>query len=177
MPHQDPKSPNLPFSRREFMRRSLWFTAAAAAGTAYTACTSRPDTVPDDMFLSPGAFLTLAAAAEALAPSDEGFALGAADLGTAQTVDELLRTEDPAIQDQFHGALWVLEWLPVAWYGRRFTRLSLKRRRAVFARLNGSRVATLRQVAQGVFVFVTLAFYSSEAVWPSIGYDGPWVEA
>jgi hypothetical protein len=163
-----------PITRREFMRRSVLLGAAALTAKSVAACSRPPDQVSDDTFLRGGAFLTLAAAAEALAPAENGFP-GALDVDAAAKVDALLRDEDPFVQEQFQGALLVLEWIPLAWFGRRFSRLSIDRRVVVFQRLNASRLAPLRQVAQGVFTFVMLGFYSSEAVWTSIGYDGPWV--
>ena len=157
-------------TRREFMRRSLLLTGLALGGGAVAACTGRST----DPFSSSAA-QTLESLADAAIPRGGGFEAGARDVDVVGRVEGVLAHSDPGVGTQFRGALTLVEWLPLVWFGRRFSSLSPEQRIQVLQRLSESSLAPLRQAAQGLHSAVLYAFYSSDIAWESIGYDGPWV--
>ncbi len=66
-----------------------------------------------------------------------------------------------------------LEWLPGP--GRRLSRMPLRARRAFLRRLLRSPVRIVRALLRGLASLVFFSYYTREATWPAIGYDGPWL--
>lgn len=161
------------FSRRELFRRSLALSGIAVAGGTVAACfgaAERPGRL-----LGAGEFKVLEAMAAAMLPHTAGFALGAADLDVAAKVEALVAADHEDVIQEFKGALFVVEWLPLFSRGSRFSALPPEERLGVLEALQASRVGVLRQVAQGLGRAVNFVFYNEPAVWPHIGYDGPLV--
>ncbi len=125
--------------------------------------------------MTPSAFRTLEAAAEAVVPTGGPYPLGAREVEAAKRIDAMMATEDPVAVEQLEGALTALEWITVFRYGRRYASLPLDKRIAALEELLESRFALLRRVGGGVTKLVLFATYNADAMWPHLGYDGPWV--
>jgi hypothetical protein len=41
--------------------------------------------------------------------------------------------------------------------------------------MSQSRIAVRRSAFAGIKLLVVFMYYTAEAAWPGIGYDGPWV--
>jgi hypothetical protein len=113
---------------------------------------------------------------DALAPGGEGWPGGVA-LGLHQRVDEQVWAADTDMARDLRAALQLLEHVPplLGHYGR-FSSLSREARVDVFERLLDSHRDVLAQVAVGLKQLVQMLYYAEDAVWPHIGYDGPWIQ-
>ncbi len=89
-------------------------------------------------------------------------------------LDEEMHFVPQDISDNFKLALDFLEYLPMA-YGQfsRLSRMSLPARTEFIAPLQGSSIAAVRLAVSGCRMLVFICYYSQDASWESIGYDGP----
>ncbi len=166
-------------SRRGFLVRSAWLTAALGAGTLacgqggadYAALLPEGE-APSQLPLRE--YVVLRSVADRLVPA-AGSQPGALALGVPARIDRELSFHGPKLREDLTAALRLVEWWPLAAQGSRFTRLGAAAQDGVLEAMARSRLAARRTAFQGL-KFVTVFFtYTQEPTWPAIGYDGPWV--
>jgi len=79
-------------------------------------------------------------------------------------------TRSPRIQQQIVTFLRLVQALPVARYGRRFTSLDPRQRAAFLGSLERSRLLLLRRGFWGVRSLIFMGYYTRDDVAASIGY-------
>lgn len=167
----------LGFDRRRFLRGTAGLGAvAAAAALTGTACTRRtaPAGPPLKSF-SARQSAVLAALVEAALPGG-GSLPGGLQLGVLESIDRALLPETPALRSRLGDALLYLEWAPQ--FSRSFatfTALAPAERLRCFGRLGTSWWTASRTVHQALKGLITFHYADMPAVWPAMGYDGPWV--
>jgi len=89
-------------------------------------------------------------------------------------LDEEMHFVQQNISDDFKLALDFLEYLPMA-YGEfsRLSRMSFAQRTAFITAIQGSSIEAVRVAVSGCRMLVFVCYYSQDASWASIGYDGP----
>ncbi len=167
-----------PISRRGFLVRSGGFGIALALGgcvgeddAGYRALLA-PDEAP--VALPVREYAVLRAAARRIVP--EGPQNPSTDaLRVAERVDRELDFHSERLRRDVRDALRLIEWEPLLTHFTRFTRLDAEDQDAVLRSMSQSRIAVRRSAFAGIKLLVVFMYYTSEAAWPSIGYDGPWV--
>ena len=86
------------------------------------------------------------------------------------TVERALAARPGAVQKQIASFLHVIEYLPVARYGARFSRLNPHRGTAVLRWLEHSKVLLIRRGVWGLRTLVMMGYYTQPAVQQAIGY-------
>lgn len=85
-------------------------------------------------------------------------------------VEGAIATRSPDMQRQLVTFLRVIEYLPLARYGSRFSRLSSAKRVAVLLGLQESPIAILRRGMWGLRTLVFMGYYTRADVATAIGY-------
>lgn len=172
--------PDLALTRRVLLRRSLQIAGAAAAAPAFVAACVRGDGTGDDAaaVFDASARRTLASVADAFVPRGGAFPLGAIDVDLAGRIERYVATSAPDLEGALRGALLVVEWASPLLAGRfaRFSSLDLDARTSCLEALLHSRLALARDAFVGLKQLVTFQFYAVDEVFPSVGYEGPWVQ-
>jgi hypothetical protein len=168
-------------SRRVFLRRSLHAAGALALVPGLSVGCAPADVAraPADLrVLDPGEWALLEVVADTLIPSGGAFELGARDVDLARRIDAHLADESAEVQRGLASALRLVEWGSPLVSGRaaRFSRLGPEERAACIDALCHSRIGLLRDVQAGLKQLCFFLFYAIDAVWPALGYDGPWVD-
>ncbi|MBX3128075.1 MAG: gluconate 2-dehydrogenase subunit 3 family protein [Polyangiaceae bacterium] len=113
---------------------------------------------------------------DALIDGGEGLPT-ADDAGVVQRIDEQLWGADVHTQSDLRAALQVVEHAPILFGAPgRFTSLSRRRRVEVLRAMLASKRDVFVQVATALKQLTMLCYYSAEASWGAIGYDGPWIK-
>jgi hypothetical protein len=108
---------------------------------------------------------------DAFIAHEDGRLLDPRAVGAFEEFDRLMERLPPEDRRALRAMLALIEWLPL----RRFSRLSLARRRRFLDRLARGPVRLLRSGVAALKSLVMLAYWTREATWPAIGYDGPWL--
>jgi len=87
-----------------------------------------------------------------------------------QVVEILLRDRSVSLQRQLRLFLRLIEWLPVARYGRPFTRLDSAGRARVLASLQNTRLKKIRVGFWGLRTIVLAGYYGRPDAARTIGY-------
>ncbi|HLY16032.1 MAG TPA: gluconate 2-dehydrogenase subunit 3 family protein [Bryobacteraceae bacterium] len=87
-----------------------------------------------------------------------------------QVVAALLRDRPESLKRQLRIFLRAIQWLPVARYGRPFTRLSPAHRTRVLAHLQNHRIQKVRVGFWGLRTIVLAGYYGRPAAARAIGY-------
>jgi len=167
-------------SRRVFLRRSLHAGGALALlpGLAVGCAPGDVARAPTDLrVLDPGEWALLDVVADTLIPRGGAFELGARDVDLARRIDTFLVDESAGVLRGLSAALLLVEWGSPLVSGRvaRFSRLGPDERAACIDALCHSRIGVLREVYAGLKQLCCFTFYAIDAVWPAVGYDGPWL--
>lgn len=85
-------------------------------------------------------------------------------------IDDAIRPRGASVARQIRTFLRLVEWLPVARYGRRFSGLDPERRRRVLTRLERHPIQLLRAGTWGVRTLAFLGYYGRPAARAAIGY-------
>ncbi len=95
-------------------------------------------------------------------------------IALVKRLDEEMHFVPQDISDNFKLALDFLEYLPMA-YGQfsRLSRMPIQARTAFIVPLQGSSIEAVRLAVSGCRMLVFICYYSQDASWDSIGYDGP----
>jgi hypothetical protein len=168
-------------NRRVFLQKSLLLLGATATASLVGVQTMAGESYYDKKKLvafSLESYRILDAVADTLIPHGGAFELGARDIDLAGRIDKYLALESADVVTGVTGALQYLEQNAPALISSKakFTSLDFAdRTRVLEAMLDGDLLAM--QVLQGMKGLCTFYFYTYESVWPSIGYDGPWVKS
>lgn len=167
------------FPRRVFLKRSVWSLAAlSTAGAAgWTGCTAGEAPAAGLEILSPREYAILRAVAARFVPSGGPYDLGADEVGVALKLDRFLATAEAEVASNFRAGLWLLE-LGAPLFGpgwRRFTARDGASQDACLRGLLAGRPRIALEIYDGFKRATLFAFYDDDAVWPHLGYDGPWV--
>lgn len=133
-----------------------------------------PTDVP--IALSAKELAVVRAIVDAFFPAEGGFPAGV-DLGVHQRVDEELWAASEGTRDPLKSGLSLIEHLPPV-YGHlhRFTALTREARVEVYGAMLVSSSDAVRQVAFAFKQMTQLFYYGHEKVWPSIHYDGVFIQ-
>jgi len=94
-----------------------------------------------------------------------------------ETIDQALQQVDPAVQSQLGWLITLFQWGPPVLQFRlhRFTGLSPAQQDDYIRDWATSRVETRRLGFQALKNLAMLGYYSQDATWKPLHYDGPWV--
>lgn len=163
--------------RRRFLRGTAGLGALAGmSATLGAACTRTPPPAgPAMAAFSNRQAAALAALVEAALPSLPGLP-GGLEAGVLPSIDRALKPEAAAIKSRLGDALLFLEWSPqFSRHFKPFTALAVEERLAWFRGFGTSGWIVPRTVHQGLKGLITFHWADVPAVWPTLGYDGPWV--
>lgn len=98
------------------------------------------------------------------------------DTGTITTIDQALLQLDPAVQSQVGWLLTVFQWGPPVFQLKlkTFTSLTPDERDDYLRDWATSRSDTRRLAFRALKNLSMLGYYSQDATWKGIHYDGPW---
>jgi hypothetical protein len=85
-------------------------------------------------------------------------------------VEQALAARPVSMRRQLGMFVRLLEWLPLARYGRRFTRLDTERRTRLLERVQDSSLLLLRRGFWGLRTLVFLGYYARPGAGAEIGY-------
>lgn len=165
------------FDRRQFLRGTAGLGALASMSAMLgAACTRTPPPAGPTMeVFSSRQAAALAALVEAVLPTTPGLP-GGLEVGVLPSIDRALKPEAAAIKSRLGDALLFLEWSPqFSRHFKPFTALPAKDRLVWFRGFGTSRWIVPRAVHQGLKGLITFHWADVPAVWPALGYDGPWV--
>lgn len=174
---------DVPIGRRGFLRLGGYAAAMTALARlpsfapAARAATEAAPAEPMLRALSPGDGRILEAIADRMVFTDDPTMPRFADTEGLASIDAALAHLDPDVVDQLHWALLLFEWGPPLFAARlaAFTSLDAE---AQDDYLNGwatSGFAVRRLAFQAFKNLSYLGYYSQDATWKTIHYDGPWV--
>ena len=86
------------------------------------------------------------------------------------TVEHALAARSEGMRGQLLTFLRVIEFLPIVWFGRRFSRLGPGERNAVLKRLEASRFPLIRRGFWGLRTLVLMGYYTQPEIQVRIGY-------
>ncbi len=162
-------------SRRDFLKRSLTGTILLASAGFLSRCTGgRPEPAPGMTFLSLQELKTLTAFTETVLP-------GAETSGPVRSVSFRIDREvsqwSARNQSQLRSLLSLVEsgtrYFFFSWW--RFSDLSLDERRRYLLEWERSTIDLRREAYQVLRMMAFFYYYSQDATWQAIGYDGPWI--
>lgn len=85
-------------------------------------------------------------------------------------VSDALASRPAKLQRQLLLFIRIVEWLPLARFGRRFTRLGASRRIRVLRSLQNAPVLLLRRGCWGLRTLILMGFYGRQDAQREIGY-------
>ena len=127
--------------------------------------------------LSPKAYCVVRSLVELLCAGSDGLPDGVAE-GVAQRIDEEVWSADDATRADLEAAIQLLEHLPPYFgFGGRLSSLPMEQREACFQQYLEGDDTVIARAATSIKQLAHFLFFSRDAVWGAIGYDGPWVAA
>ena len=112
---------------------------------------------------------------EALLPGGDGLPSGL-DIGIPQRLDEeIWAAPDPLTADLKAALLLIEHGAPAVGAFGRFSSLGIAARQEFLRAILASNVDVFVQVVMAFKQMAHLYYYANEAVWPLIGFDGPWI--
>lgn len=133
---------------------------------------------PSDLrVLTASEWTVLDAVGDAFVPAGGAFEAGARSVDLATRIDAFVAEESPALLAGLATALLLVERVSPLLTGSLapFSRLDEAGRTACLEALCASRIGALRDAFAGMKTLCLFAFYSADASWPALGYDGPLV--
>ncbi len=127
--------------------------------------------------LSPKAYCVVRSLVELLCAGSDGLPDGVAE-GVVERIDEEVWSSDDGTREDLESAIQLLEHLP-PWFGfgGRLSGLSIEQREACFVRYLQCDDTVIVQAATALKQMAHFFFFTRDATWGAIGYDGPWVAA
>lgn len=168
-----------PVSRRAFLRKSLIGTIVLSSSSLFlTSCASYKAPETELLALSPKEFACLNGVCDALIPFDSEKLPRPSEAGTARVVDKLLSTLPDENKKQMKLLFSAFEHSPLifAFSKTPFSRQPLEKQRKILASLENSSLSFARLAFMGMKMLVMLGYYTRDASWKGIGYDGPLVK-
>ncbi|MBI4042229.1 MAG: hypothetical protein HY391_02025 [Deltaproteobacteria bacterium] len=107
--------------------------------------------------------------ADALTPPTPSFRLNASDIALGEEVNAVYSLHPWAIRWFFRACLWILEYLSVFRYGRRFSRLSQEEREQLLERWLKSRLYWKQTVVKFATYVILMTKYENDRVRAAIG--------
>ena len=163
-------------SRRRLLAAGLGGGVLIAAGVGgLAALRGTAPAVAGLSVLSAQEYRTLANIARAQLPRGGPFQLGAEDFDLPRAFDGFLKNEAAENVRDLRRALLLFEYGPVLFEGHfvTFSNLSVEQRAKHWEAWCQSDTALRRQVALAFRKFLSMVFYDTPEVWPSIHYPGP----
>lgn len=167
-----------PFSRRRFLKTTLWVTAGmaavAAGGFAWLRRSSLDDMpAPADLqALSADHYRFFHRMAELLLPTAGTAFVPVADIPVARHVDGLLAALDPAIRQQLATGLSLIDNAAVFSHGCRLVDLPPEAAQAYVNDWVNSGTMVKRALGAVVSRLVHTGYWMDERTWPSLEFDG-----
>jgi hypothetical protein len=169
-------TPSLRATRRGFLR--------LAGGTAALAGLAQLRALPagaaqvvagEARFFAPREREVLTVIVERMVDTGEPGAPAVRDTGTIDTIDRLCRTLDPALTAPLPALVRLVEWGPLLFDARlaRFSSLDHDARDAHLRGWMTSRIGLRRLGFLALRNLSLLGYWSQDATWPLIGYQGP----
>jgi len=167
-------------SRRRFLRKTLLGVVALGVSKYFLPTSFLNATAVSSSttigFLSPAQMATLQALSNRLIPSGEAMP-AAAELNVAGGLDQFLMIIDPPVAEQIAQLLDLFDFSPMIFdfkWGR-FTSLPPADQDDVLSSWATSRLEFRRTGFVALKKLSMAVYYSQDAVWKTIGYDGPLV--
>ncbi len=163
-------------SRRLFLKGLAVTSAAVGVGTTMTGCSY--EKAPEGLlFLDEKGYAVIRAFADRVVPRGGPFPEGALDTGVVEFFDAFAAASYPEVRKDLKSAITVLEHGPIvlAMKAKRFTQMTASEQDDYLTLMQNSGSAMIRGLFVGFKRVCFMGFYVNEKVWPSIGYDGPWV--
>jgi hypothetical protein len=166
--------------RRRFIRLSAGGAVAVAAsggvlGFFFAGYGLKLGSEDFPIALSTKEFAVAKAMVQALLPEGDGFPSGDS-IGIAQRIDEEAWATSASVRSDIKNGLQLLEHAPsFQGFDGRFTSLSIAERQRFFLKCLTGDNALLRQLVVGFKQMTQFFYYAEPAVWPMIGYTGPFV--
>ena len=172
-------------SRRSFLRYAAFSAGlttvvrlrlpAAAAPAGAAPAEAAPQNAAGLHVLSAPPAEILTAVAERMVDSGEPGMPSVRDTGAIGVIDQALLPLDAAVRAQVGWLLSLVEWSPLLELkAARFTELAAEDQDAVLRGWEHSRFAVRRLGFVALKSLAMLGYYSQDATWKAIHYDGPW---
>jgi len=164
-------------TRRTFLRGLAFTASALAAGIGTSGCAGYPDIPAGLKFLDEKGYAVMSAFAERVVPGGGPYDIGAADARVVEFFDEFAATDYPEVQKDFKSVISLFEHGPLFLQRstKRFTEMTPDEQDEYLKKWETSDSVVLRGAFVGIKKLCMMGFYTSELVWPHIGYDGPLV--
>ena len=129
----------------------------------------------DARFFAPAEREVLTQVVERMVETGEPAAPAVRDTGAIDAIDALCLSLDPGVTAPLPALLRVVEWGPLLFDGRlaRFTSLGAADQDTALASWMQSRFAWRRAAFLALRNLALLGYWSQDATWPLIGYQGP----
>ena len=164
-------------TRRAFLKGLALVASATSLGGFASSCGGYKERPTNLKFLDDKGYAVISAFADRIVPKDGPYPEGALDCGVVEFFDEFAATDYPEVQKDFKSVITLLEHGPLflQFKFKRFTEMGTDEQDEYLKSWEDNNIALLRGAFLGVKKLCMMGFYTSEKVWPHIGYDGPWV--
>ncbi len=171
---------SVPVTRRAFLRKSLIGTLVLSSSSLFlTSCASYKTPETELLALSPKEFACLNGVCDALVPFDSENLPRPSEIGTARAVDKLLSTLPDENKKQMKLLFSAFEHSPLifAFSKTPFSQQPLDKQRKILASLENNSLSFARLAFMAIKMLAMLGYYTRDAAWKAIGYDGPLVKS
>lgn len=172
----EPKYPlGLTLSRRIFLK--VLASAAVCGAAALPGC-ARYEEAPDGLkFLDDTTYPVVKAFAARIIPAGGPFIEGADDVDVVTYFDAIVSSQPLEVQRDMRSGILLFQYKALLFRLslRRFTEMSPELQDQYLKSWESSGVSLFRGVFWGFKKICCLGFFSSEKIWPRIGYDGRWI--
>jgi hypothetical protein len=167
---------DVPVTRRTLLRTSAMSAALLAMSRLRVAPAAARASGAELRVLTPGDARIFSAIAERMTFTGDPALPRFGDTNAMASVDAALIQLPPDIPHQLSWALMAFEYGPPVFVGKlsSYTGLTPEWQDAYLAGWAESRFATCRLAFQAFKNLSMLGYYSQDAVWPAIHYQGPW---
>ncbi len=164
-------------NRRDFLKHSLTGTVLLGSAGFLSRCTGgRTGPAPGLMFFSSRELKTLTAFSQAVLPIAE---TSSAVQSVPSRIDREVSQWSARNQSQARSLLALVEngtrYFFFGWWP--FSDLSVEERRRYLLEWESSTIDLRRQAYQALRMMAFFYYYSQDATWLAIDYDGPWIES
>lgn len=166
-----------PVGRRVFLKKSvLGFCALSLASLLPVSCAPYRRAKKKLKVLSEKELHIAEEAAAALVPFDSEGLPEPKESGAAYTLDGVLGHVSGEVQTQMKLLFLLLEHTPFFFGGgmKRFSGLSLERRRKILSRWEQNPLPFVRLGFYALKTLLLMSYYTGPKTWQGMGYDGPW---
>ena len=164
--------------RRKLLSYSLGSAALLCGAIASLSfqSTQRPATIPSLTFLDEEYYAILYAIAQTLLPANPPFP-AASEISVAKSIDAVLFSAQPEVQDQILQVLWLIEnpslSIFLSFHHKPFSQSSPEERTQILEDWRTSSILDLRSAFKALNGLCNAAYYAHPRVSKLTGYDGP----